>query len=67
MNDQFLDPNDAIAKHGNRLPHWQQGTAFVFVTWRLVDSLPKAKLELWRAERAAFFGLRCETAIFFTV
>jgi type I restriction enzyme R subunit len=35
----------------NRLPHWQQGEAWVFVTWRLGDSLPKAKLDHWKEER----------------
>ena len=35
----------------NHLPHWQEGNRFVFVTWRLRDSLPQAKLEQWREER----------------
>ena len=35
----------------NRLPHWQQDHSFIFVTWRLGDSLPKAKLSQLREER----------------
>ena len=33
------------------MPHWQQGHKFIFVTWRLGDSLPQAKLDQWRVER----------------
>ncbi len=36
----FLDPDKPIEKHRINLPHWQQGEAWVFVTWRLADSLP---------------------------
>jgi REP element-mobilizing transposase RayT len=52
----FLDPNKKIEKHRVNLPHWQQGVAWLFVTWRLADSLPEAvvrKLDehrkLWEA------------------
>jgi type I restriction enzyme R subunit len=38
----FLDPEKPIDKHRLNLPHWQQGEAWVFVTWRLADSLPEA-------------------------
>ena len=38
----FLDPEKPIEKHRINLPHWQQGDTWVFVTWRLADSLPKA-------------------------
>ncbi|MGJ8633566.1 MAG: hypothetical protein ACSHX7_06575, partial [Luteolibacter sp.] len=30
-----------IEKQKANLPHWQQGQTWVFVTWRLKDSLPK--------------------------
>ena len=36
----------------NHLPHWQQGHVWCFVTWRLADSLPKAKLDQWNTERS---------------
>ena len=50
-NHSYLDPDAAVEVRRNRLPHWQQGRKFIFVTWRLADSLPKAKLDLWRQER----------------
>jgi hypothetical protein len=31
---------EAINQHGASFPHRQQGNAFIFVTWRLADSLP---------------------------
>ncbi|MCH8514643.1 MAG: transposase [Kiritimatiellae bacterium] len=37
--------------HQNDLPHWQQGEAWIFVTFRLGDSLPEEKLKQWRFER----------------
>ena len=43
----FFDPRTEVDKRLNRLPHWQQGEAWVFVTWRLADSLPKTKLDEW--------------------
>ena len=47
----FFNPHAEIDVTKNRLPHWQQGEAWVFVTWRLGDSLPKAKLDQWKQER----------------
>ena len=38
-------------KHTDKLPHWQQGHAYVFVTWRLADSLPQAKIIKWKEEK----------------
>lgn len=48
----FLNPYDVIQTHGSSLPHWQQGSSFVFVTWRLADSLPLQQLREWKNERA---------------
>ena len=50
-SSQFLDPFSPIEQHQHRLPHWQQGSVFYFVTWRLADSLPRDKLERWYEER----------------
>ena len=47
----FLDPHSEIRRTTHRLPHWQQGSVWVFVTWRLADSLPQAKLNQWRTEQ----------------
>ena len=40
-----------VDEHRRNLPHWQQGEVWVFVTWRLGDSLPKVKLDQWKEER----------------
>ncbi|MES2996201.1 MAG: hypothetical protein V4733_05255 [Verrucomicrobiota bacterium] len=53
MSD-FLRPNSEITKHGTELPHWQQGQAIQFVTFRLADSLPANKLRIWKEELAAW-------------
>ena len=50
----FLDPNKPIDRHRVNLPHWQQGEAWIFVTWRLADSLPKAVVEKLATQRAAW-------------
>ena len=50
----FFNPHEEVAVTQNRLPHWQLGESWVFVTWRLGDSLPKAKLDQWKAERDAW-------------
>ncbi len=42
----FLDPSKEIARHRVNLPHWQQGEVWLFVTWRLADSLPEAVVRL---------------------
>jgi Transposase IS200 like len=47
----FLDRDEKIDKHRVNLPHWQQGEVWLFVTWRLADSLPEAvvhKLDEYR-------------------
>jgi len=48
----FLNRNLAVDVHENYLPHWQQGSTFLFVTWRLADALPRAKLNEWAEEKA---------------
>ncbi len=50
----YFDPRRSITKHERHLPHWQQGDVPCFVTWRLADALPQAKLRLWRYEREAW-------------
>jgi len=47
----FYDPNEPVKKQNGKLPHWQQGDAWVFVTWRLADSLPQSKILQWKEER----------------
>ena len=51
---EFLDPFSPIEERRHRLPHWQQGSVYYFVTWRLADSLPSAELERWNEDRAVW-------------
>ena len=53
-SDQFLDPFAPIQQHTHRVPHWQQGSVYYFVTWRLADSLPRDKLDRWNEDRTAW-------------
>ena len=47
----YLNPNKPIDRHRVNLPHWQQGQTWVFVTWRLADSLPKSVVEKLRRNK----------------
>ncbi len=47
----FFNPELPVTKHLNHLPHWQQDSAWVFITWRLADSVPTGLMEKWRGER----------------
>ena len=51
---EFYHPERETLKHGGELPHWQQGEAMQFVTFRLADSMPKSKLRQWKEELAAW-------------
>jgi hypothetical protein len=54
---QFFDPQKTISKgKGGALPHWRQEGVLYFVTFRLADSLPQAKLRLLRNEKEAWFA-----------
>jgi type I restriction enzyme R subunit len=50
--EDFFNPYAVIDRHGVSLPHWQQGSAFIFVTWRLADSLPTHVRAQLAAEKA---------------
>lgn len=54
---QGLHPDKPLTFYMRDLPHWRQEGATYFVTFRLADSLPQAKLreldelrKLWRAK-----------------
>ena len=51
MSPDFLNPDGHIQKHGDKLPHWQQGEVMQFVTFRLGDALPKSKIDQWKEQR----------------
>lgn len=42
---------EAIANLAGNLPHWRQDGVTYFVTFRLADSLPKARLNEWLRQR----------------
>ena len=52
----FLDPFSAIEVTEHNLPHWQQDETWIFVTWRLADSLPAEKLRQWEEEKDAWIA-----------
>lgn len=51
---EFYHPERETLKHGETLPHWQQGEVMQFVTFRLADSMPASKLRIWKEELAAW-------------
>jgi REP element-mobilizing transposase RayT len=48
---KFFNPDGELRKHGDSLPHWEQGEAVQFVTFRLGDALPASLIDEWRKER----------------
>jgi REP element-mobilizing transposase RayT len=51
MSADYLRPDRKILKHGDNLPHWQQGEVAQFVTFRLGDALPKEKVKRYTEQR----------------
>lgn len=47
----FFNPHHKLDTTQRNLPHWRQDNALYFVTFRLADSIPAAKLRQWREER----------------
>jgi len=47
----YFDPGSPVGKLKGNLPHWRQDGVTYFVTFRLADSIPRAKLRKWLAER----------------
>jgi REP element-mobilizing transposase RayT len=45
-----FDPSAPVGIYGRHLPHWRQDGATYFVTFRLADSIPQAKLREWERE-----------------
>ncbi|MCU0856937.1 MAG: exodeoxyribonuclease VII large subunit [Pontiellaceae bacterium] len=48
---QYFIPFMPLDIEQRHLPHWTQPGATYFITFRLADSLPREKLELWHKER----------------
>ncbi|NOZ19988.1 MAG: hypothetical protein GXP25_02755 [Planctomycetes bacterium] len=51
MRYNFYDPSQPTACLAGNLPHWRQEGTTYFITFRLADSLPRAKLAEWLRER----------------
>lgn len=54
----YFDKNDA--QHlvwSKQLPHWHQDGKYIFVTFRLADSLPQTKLNEFRVEKNKWISL----------
>lgn len=49
---QLFDQEAGVQVVERRLPHWSQAGAICFITWRTVDSMPKAVVEQWYDDRA---------------
>ena len=47
--------------HGHHLPRWEANGAIYHIALHLVDSVPAAQLEIWRAERERLSALARET------
>src|SRR6187401_2252116 len=39
-----------------RLPHWSQPGAVCFIIWRTIDSMPKAVVAAWSADRSRWLA-----------
>jgi REP element-mobilizing transposase RayT len=56
----FFDPEAPLVIRRGKLPHWRQEGTIYFVTFRLADSLPQAKLEWLRREKEIWLRLNPE-------
>lgn len=48
---RFFDPTDELHITHRKFPHWAQDGVVVFITWRTLDSMPKATVERWSSDR----------------
>jgi REP element-mobilizing transposase RayT len=58
MAFQPFDREAERTGYARHLPHWQQSGCTYFVTFRLGDSIPKARLDDWLRERAQWLRSR---------
>jgi REP element-mobilizing transposase RayT len=52
----YFDPHQPLADLTGNLPHWRQEGVTYFVTFRLADSVPQTRLDLWRREQAEWLA-----------
>ncbi len=60
MELRFLDRYAETARTQNRLPHWEQPGATYFLTYRLADAIPRARLDAWSEQREAWLRFHPE-------
>ena len=53
----FFNPDASLVIRRGKLPHWRQEGVIYFVTFRLADSLPQAKLDWLRREKELWLDL----------
>src|SRR2546422_7533359 len=66
MKFRPFDPRGEVLRHRGNLPHWRQQGATYFITGRLGDAVPQAKMRQWAQERATWLqarGLRSEDEV----
>jgi Rad3-related DNA helicase/REP element-mobilizing transposase RayT len=51
-----FDPEAPVGIYGRHLPHWRQEGCTYFVTFRLIDSIPQAKLRQWTEEHEQWWA-----------
>ena len=56
----FFNPEAPLVIRRGKLPHWRQESVIYFVTFRLADSLPQAKLDWLRSEKELWIKLNPE-------
>ncbi|MCB1122595.1 MAG: transposase [Verrucomicrobiae bacterium] len=54
MIKMYFNPNSTVEIKERHLPHWRQDGVGYFVTFRLADSIPQAKLASWKLEKESF-------------
>lgn len=47
---------DRVQRYARDLPHWRQDGAIYFVTFRLVDSIPRQVMEIWQHDRRTWLA-----------
>lgn len=59
-SDHFFSRFAQAEVHTRNLPHWAANSTIIFITYRLADSMPAAKLREWQAERDEWMALHPE-------
>ena len=58
MLGKLFDPEAEVLIEERLRPHWSQAGAIVFITFRTRDSIPKAVLKQWDAEKRLWLDAR---------